>query len=91
MFWGYSCEGKAKVEKNTYECYTMDDIDTIPNYKIKFPKGKFNRLRAYYNIHMDPELGLEFAALRRAVCGCDACKQQLKMPWLPCIDMHKQP
>ncbi len=85
-----SHEGKAKVERNTYECYTMANVDTIPNYKIEFPNGKFNGLRAYYNIRTDPDLGLGFAALRCAACGCDACKQQLKMPWLPCIDMHKQ-
>jgi hypothetical protein len=86
-----SREGKAKMEQNTYDCYTMDDVDTIPNYKIEFPKGKFNGLRAYYNIRTDPDLGLGFAALRRAACGCDACKQQFKMPWLPRINMHEQP
>ncbi len=85
-----SCEGKALVEWNTYECYTMDDVDTIPHYIIKFPKGKINGLRAYYNIRTDPDLGLGFAALHRVACGCYACKQQLKMPWLPCVDMHEQ-
>jgi hypothetical protein len=88
---GASREGKAKVERNTYECYTMDEVDTIPNYKIEFPKGKFNGLHAYYNIRTDPDLGFGFAALHPAACGCNAYKQQLKMPWLPLIDMHKQP
>ncbi len=86
-----SCEGKALVEWNTYECYTMNDVDTIPHYKIDFPKGKFNGLCAYYNIRMDPDLGLGFAALCCIACGCNVCKQQLKMPWLPRVNMHKQP
>ena len=51
-------EEKALVERNTYECYTMEDIPPIPNYKIAFPKGKFNGIRAYYNIRTDPNLGL---------------------------------
>ncbi len=85
-----SREGKALVERNTYKCYTMDDVDTIPLHKIEFPKGKFNGRRAYYKILTDPDLRLGFVGLRRVACGCDACKQQLKMPWLPSVDMHEQ-
>ena len=84
-------EGKALVERNTYKSYTMDDVPPIPNYKITFAKGRFNGLRAYYNIRTDPDLGLGFAALRRVACGCDACKEQLGRPWLPCVDMYEQP
>ena len=84
-------EGKALVERNTYESYTMDDVPPIPNYKITFAKGRFNGLRAYYNIRTDPDLGLGFAALRRVACGCNACKEQLGRPWLPCVDMYEQP
>ena len=69
----------------------MDDVPPIPNYKITFAKGRFNELRAYYNIRTDPDLGLGFAALRRVACGCDACKEQLGRPWLPCVDMYEQP
>jgi hypothetical protein len=86
-----SCEGKALVEQKTYECYTMDDVLPILNYKIKFPKGKFNGMHAYYNICTEPNLGLGFAALCRIACGCNVCKEQLARPWMPCIDMHKQP
>jgi hypothetical protein len=84
-------EGKALVERNTYESYTMDDVPPIPNFKIVFPKGKFNGLRAYYNIRTDPDLGLGFAALRRVACGCNACKEQLGMPWLPRVNKYEQP
>jgi hypothetical protein len=37
-----SREGKAKVERNNYECYTMDDVDTIPNYN-RISKGEIQR------------------------------------------------
>ena len=86
-------EGKALVEQSTYKCYmmVMEDVSPIPNYKIEFPKGKINRIRAYYNIRTDPELGLGFAALCRVVCGCNVCKVHLARPWLPHIDMHEQP
>jgi hypothetical protein len=39
-------EGKVLVEQNTYECYTMDDVPPIPNFKIEFTKGKFNGMCA---------------------------------------------
>ncbi len=84
-------EGKALVERNTYKSYMMDDVPPIPNFKIAFPKGKINGLRAYYNIRMDPDLGLGFAALQGVACGCDACKEKLGMPWLPRVNMDEQP
>ncbi len=84
-------EGKALVERNTYKSYTMDDVPPNPNFKIAFLKGKFNGLRAYYNIRTDPDLGLGFVALWHVACGCDACKEQLGMPWLPCVNMDEQP
>ncbi len=84
--------GKALVERNTYECYSVrDDVDPIPKYMVEFPKGKFNGLRAYYNICTDPDLGFGLAALCCDACGCNACKQQLAMQWLPGIDMYEQP
>ncbi len=58
-----SHEGNVLVERNDYEWYTIDDVPPIPNYKIVFPKSKFNGIRAYYNIHMDPDLSLGYAAL----------------------------
>jgi hypothetical protein len=44
-------EGKALVERNDYTTYSMDDVSIIPDWKIVFPKGKFNGLRAYCNTH----------------------------------------
>jgi hypothetical protein len=66
-------EGKALVERNTFKSYTMDDVSPIPNFKIAFAKGKFNGLRAYYNLRTDPDLGLGFAALWHVACGCQPC------------------
>jgi hypothetical protein len=58
-----SCKGKVLVERNGYATYTMDGALDIPNYKIVFLKGKFNRMQAYYNICIDPDLGMDYAAL----------------------------
>ena len=47
-------EGNALVECNDYTTYSMDNVPIIPDWKIVFPKGKFNSVRAYYNIRTDP-------------------------------------
>jgi hypothetical protein len=86
-----SCKRNALVECNNYEWYTMDNVPPIPNYKIVYLTGKYNGIRAYYNIRTDPDLGLGYAALWRVACGCDACKEQLGRPWLQCADMFEQP
>ena len=84
-------EGKALVERNNYGTYCMDDVAPIPDYMIKFPPGQFNGLRVHYNICMDPDLGVEWAALCHVACGCGPCKEQLKMPWVPLVDNSAQP
>ena len=58
-------EAKALVERNDYATYTMDDVPPLPDYKVILPKGKFNGLRAHYNIRTDPDLGINYAALCR--------------------------
>ena len=84
-------EGKALVECNDYNTYTMDDVPIIPDWKISFPKGKYNGIRAYYNIRTDPDMGVGWAALRRVACGCGTCKEQLKKPWMPGVEKRGQP
>jgi hypothetical protein len=80
------------VERNDYATYTMDDVPPLPDYKVILPKGKFNRLRAHYNIRTDPDLGIDYAALHRLTCSCESCKEQLGRPWvLPCVDVAAQP
>ncbi len=83
-------EGKALVERNDYITYTMADVPIIPDWKISFRKGKYNGIRAYYNIRTDPDLGVGLAALRRVACGCGPCKEQLDKPWIPGVDMRGQ-
>jgi hypothetical protein len=51
----------------------------ILEYKIKMEEGKYNVIHAYYNIRMDPDLGIGWAAVRCVVCRCGPCKAQLKM------------
>jgi hypothetical protein len=70
-----SHKGNALVEHNGYECYTLDDVPPTPNYEIMFPKGKFNWIRAYYNIRTDPDLVVGYAALWHVACGCNAGKE----------------
>jgi hypothetical protein len=84
-------EAKALVEMNDYATYSMVDVPIIPDFKIIFPKGKFNGVRAYYNIRTDPDLGVGWAALCRVACGCQPCKDQLVLPWMKGVDMSEQP
>ena len=62
---------KALVSRNDQASYTVGGVPPIPDYKVVLPKGKFNSLRAHYNIRTDtdPDLGLGWAALRRVACG----------------------
>lgn len=83
-------EGKALVERNDYETYTMEDVPPISNFKIEFPKGEFNGIRAHYNIRTDPDLGVGYAAIRRVACGCASCKEQLRRPWILRVDNSAQ-
>ena len=73
-------EAKALVERNDYAAYTMDDVPPLPDYKVILPKGKFNGLRPHYNLRTDPDLGMDYAAMRCVACGCESCKEQLGRP-----------
>ena len=64
---------KALVSHNNYSSYTMGDVLPIPDYKVVLLKGKFNGLRAHYNICTDPDLGVSWAALRRVACSSGPC------------------
>jgi hypothetical protein len=79
-------EGIVLVERNNYAEYSMEDVPPIPEYKIETKKGEYNGIRAYNNIHTDPDLGIGWAAVRCVACGCGACKAQLKMQWVLRVD-----
>ncbi len=84
-------EGTVLVKRNDYAEYSMNDVPPIPEYKIKMEKGKYNGIRAHYNICTDPDLGIGWAAVHRVACGCGPCKAQLKMQWVPRVDRRAQP
>ena len=84
-------ENKVLVSRNEYASYTMGDVPLIPDYKVVLPKGKFNGIRAHYNIRTDPDLGVGWAAMRRVACGCGPCKEQLERPWVPLVEPDAQP
>jgi hypothetical protein len=76
------CKGRALVMRNDYMTYTMMDVSPLPDYKVVLPKEQFNGIHAHYNICMDSDLGMSWAALHRVVCGCGPCKDQLQRPWV---------
>jgi hypothetical protein len=76
------CNGRVLVVQNNYMTYTMENVLLLPDYKVVLPKGQINGIRAHYNIHTDPDLGMDWAAVRWVACGCGPCKDQLKRPWV---------
>ena len=84
-------ESEVLVQCNDYDTYSMADVDALPDHKVVLPKGEFNGIRAHYNIRTDPDLGLSWAALRRAACGCPECAKQLALPWKAGVDRAAQP
>jgi hypothetical protein len=82
---------KALVSCNNFASYTMGDVPPILDYKLVLPMGKFNGLRVHYNIRMDPDLGVGWAALCRVACGCGPCKNQLERPWVLLVEPATQP
>ncbi len=84
-------KGRALVMQNNYMTYTMTDVPPLPDYKVVLPKGHFNGIRAHYNIYMDPDLGMGWAAVRWVACGCSPCKVQLQRPWVLHSNITMQP
>jgi hypothetical protein len=75
-------KGRALVVQNNYMTYTMENVLPLPDYKVVLPKGQFNGIRAHYNIHTDPDLGMDWAAVHWVACGCGPCKDQLQRTWV---------
>jgi hypothetical protein len=84
-------KGNALVLHNDYTTYTMADVLPLPDYKVALPKGQFNSIHAHYNIRMEPDLGVGWAALHQVACGCGPYKNQLKRPLVPCSNITTQP
>jgi hypothetical protein len=76
------CKGRALVVQNNYMTYTMENGPPLPDYKVVLPKEQFNGISAHYNIRTDPDLGMDWAVVRRVACGCGPCKDQLQRLWM---------
>ena len=44
-----------------------------------------------HNFRADPDLGVGVIAVRRILCACQPCLDQLKLPWSPNIAPQNQP
>jgi len=90
---GKTSEGslKNKIKKRTIEeeYFWLRDKDKelckikCKTIEIEDPNDIFTDM---YNIHACPELGVEMVALRRILCGCKACYEQIRKPWIPKIN-----
>jgi hypothetical protein len=86
-------EAKARLKGTFYHVH--DDADLLYNgikatYKILDDRDKV-KLKSFYHIRCDPELGQGFCAMRRIPCACNACVEQLSHKWMPKIDKLLQP
>ena len=86
-------ESNAMVKKRYYHLQKHEDINHT-NIKSQL-KGLDNStpigIRSHYNIRVDYDLGLSFAAIRRLPCACTACLEQLDLNWDINVLRHEQP
>jgi hypothetical protein len=88
-------EQHAKMKARHYHVQNPKEI-RFANTRmlaVGFPSvrgQKNNGLGAMYNLRADPDLGMRHVAVRRIPCGCDACIEQLKQPWMPGIKKEEQ-
>ena len=52
----------------------------------KIPKMKY-----FYHIKCNPDLDEGFCAMRRILCACNGCVEQLSNTWLPNLDKTLEP
>jgi len=62
---------------------------SLPSQTSKLPSRREHLMGCVHTHGPRPRLG--FVALWRVACGCDACKEQLGMLWLPGVNMYEQP
>ena len=86
-------EAKARLKGNFYHVHHDDDLlynGIKATYKILDNRDRV-KLKDFYHIRCDPDLGQGFCAMRRIPCACIACVTQLSHPWTPNIDKLLQP
>ena len=52
---------------------------------------KYNGMLACYHLHVDPQLSINKAALRRIPCACDSCVNKLSLRWIDNVEAEFQP
>ena len=84
---------KAKMKKRFYHVQDPNKVKhtDLKKVAIGFHSGKKNGLMMHYNLRFDPDLGTGWAAVRRIPCACDACIEQLKLPWNRQLNLKQQP
>ena len=87
-------EEHAVMKKRIYHVRKREDI-TQEGFSMKVKglpgKGAHVGLLGHYNLHVDPDLGVGKAALRRIPCACVACEVHRKRPWVPGVEAKDQP
>ena len=86
-------EAAAKMQQRIYHVQDPKDVKYTKTNRtaVGFEAGEHNGLLAHYSLHVSPELGLGYAALRRIPCACDACLRQLELEWQVGVAPEKQP
>jgi hypothetical protein len=87
-------EEAAVMRKRVYHVRKREDV-VQEGLKMKLSglpdKGAHVGLLGRYNLHVDPDLGVGTAALRRIPCACAACEECRKRPWIPGVPPKDQP
>lgn len=84
------------IDERVIDLYTMEDVKhQETDFKTLKLGAGHDGLMGNFNLRTDPELGprqgLGRAMVRRCACGCDACKVQLELRWLPGLPVEQQP
>jgi hypothetical protein len=87
-------EEAATMKNRIYHVRKREDV-VQEGLKMKLTglpkKGAHVGLLGRYNLHVDADLGVGTAALRRIPCACAACEEHRKRPWKPGFQPKDQP
>eukprot|EP00978_Attheya_sp_CCMP212_P032801 scaffold129609_cov69-Attheya_sp.AAC.2 len=87
-------EAKARLKGTFYHVHDYENFlynGIKATYKIVDNRDNNVKLKEFYHIRCDPDLGQGFCAMRRIPCACNACVEQLSHEWTPKIDKLLQP
>lgn len=77
----------GRLHEAVLHTYDQEEVKAWPRRTLAVPKGgtadggftTTDGIRAHFNFRADPDLGHGWIAMRRAACGCSACKAQLRL------------